>query len=141
MDAPRKKKIMEAEFVDVKNYPELTGHSTKGVIFKSDTYHVWVHIDEPGKKGPMHKHGADELFYCVQGECTFHFPDGEREKLKPGMVVTIPEGQFYQLENTGAERMILLGSRGEPSGKVRRAANEAVITNVQGEYVVGVEGD
>jgi mannose-6-phosphate isomerase-like protein (cupin superfamily) len=139
MNALHKKKIMKAQFVDVRNHPELSGHSTKDVLFKSDTYHVWVHIDEPGKMGPMHKHSADELFYCVQGECTFHFPNGEQEKLKPGMVVTIPEGQFYQLENTGAERMILLGSRGEASGKVRRAVNEAVITNVKGEYVAGAK--
>lgn len=136
MNAPAQKKVMNAQFVDVKNHPVLTGHSTKSALFSSENYHVWVHIDEPGKKGPMHKHSADELFYCVQGECTFYFPNGEQEILKAGMVVIIPEGQFYQLHNTGTEHMILLGSRAEPIGKVRRATNDAVISNVKGEYVV-----
>ncbi len=65
----------------------------------------------------MHKHSADEIFYCVQGECTIHFPNGDSEKLKPGMVVVIPKDQFYQLHNTGSENMILLGSRGEAAGQ------------------------
>lgn len=133
---PLKKKVMEALFVDVKNQPPLTGHSTKEVLFSSDHYHVWVHVDEPGKKGPMHKHTADQLFYCAQGECTFHFPNGESEKLQPGMAVVIPKGQLYQLHNTGAAPMILLGSRAEAHGKARRAANEAVIKNVKGAYKV-----
>lgn len=129
-----RKKVMEAQFADVKNQPPLAGHSTKEVLFSSDNYHVWVHVDEPGKQGPMHKHTADQLFYCAQGECTFHFPNGESEKLMPGMVVIIPKGQLYQLHNTGAEHMILLGSRAEAHGKARRAQNEAVIKNAKGIY-------
>lgn len=135
--APHQKKIMEALFVDIKNQDPLAGHSTKGTLFSSDDYHVWVHIDsEPGKKGPMHKHSADEIFYCVQGECTIHFPTGESEKLKEGMLVVLPKDQFYQLHNTGDVNMILLGSRGEPSGKERHNESGKVIKNVAGKYVV-----
>jgi mannose-6-phosphate isomerase-like protein (cupin superfamily) len=109
-------------------------------LFTSDDYHVWVHIDsEPGKMGPMHKHSADEIFYCVQGECTIHFPDGDSEKLKPGMLVVIPKDQFYQLHNTGSENMILLGSRGEGQGKARHNEGGAVIKNVKGKYVVDAD--
>jgi quercetin dioxygenase-like cupin family protein len=51
----------------------------------------------------MHKHTADQQFYCVKGECTFHFPDGSARKLTPGMLVTNPARQLYQLDNTGDE--------------------------------------
>jgi len=98
---------MAAEFIDILNLPELDiGHSKK-VLFTSDQFHTWVHGDYPGTKGPMHKHTADQQFYCVKGECTFHFPDAASRKLAPGMLVTIPAGQLYQLDNTGDEYMIL----------------------------------
>ncbi len=138
--APYQRKIQEALFVDIKNQPPLTGHSTKGTLYSSDDYHVWVHIDsEPGKKGPMHRHSADEIFYCVQGECTIHFPNGDSEKLKPGMVVILPKDQFYQLHNTGTENMILLGSRAEGQGKKRHNEGGKVIKNVEGKYVVDAD--
>jgi mannose-6-phosphate isomerase-like protein (cupin superfamily) len=135
--APFERKVMEALFVDIAGQDPLTGHSTKGTLFSSDHYHVWVHIDhEPDKKGPMHKHSADEIFYCVQGECTIHFPNGDSETLTPGRLVVIPKDQFYQLHNTGKDIMILLGSRGEPAGKKRHSESGKVITNVEGKYVV-----
>jgi len=94
------------------------GHSKKVLADTADS-HVWIHGDEPGTQGPMHRHTADEIFYCVQGECTFTLADGRREKLKPGMVVFIPKNDYYKLENTGSEYMILLGMRSEPSKLAR----------------------
>jgi hypothetical protein len=67
----------------------------------------------------MHKHTADQQFYCIQGQCTFHFPDAPSRALNCGMLVTIPAGQLYQLDNTGDEYMILLGARAEPAGNPR----------------------
>jgi len=94
---------MAAEFIDLLDLPELEiGHSKK-VLFTSDHFHTWVHGDYPGTKGPMHKHTADQQFYCVRGEWTFHFPDAPSRKLTPGVLVTIPAGQLYQLDNTGDE--------------------------------------
>jgi mannose-6-phosphate isomerase-like protein (cupin superfamily) len=105
---------MAAEFIDVLEMEELDiGHSKK-VLFTSDHFHTWVHGDYPGTKGPMHKHSADQQFYCVKGQCTFHFPDAPSRALNAGMLVTIPAGQLYQLDNTGNEYMILLGARAEP---------------------------
>ena len=113
---------MAAEFIDILKLPELDiGHSKK-VLFSSDHFHTWVHGDYPGTKGPMHKHTADQQFYCARGECTFHFPDGASRKLLPGMLVTIPAGQLYQLDNTGDEYMILLGARAEPAENPRFSA-------------------
>jgi mannose-6-phosphate isomerase-like protein (cupin superfamily) len=130
------RQVMNATFFDLTNFPPLTGHSTKKVLSNSEGFHVWVHIDEPGKTGPMHKHTADQLFYCVQGECTFRFPNNEAVALRPGMLVTIPAGQFYQLHNSGSEKLILLGSRGESAGKERRSETGAVVHNVAGKYVL-----
>ena len=131
-----KSTAMQAKFFDLNNHPELTGHSTKEPLFNGDAYHVWVHVDQPGKKGPMHKHTADQLFYCIQGQCTFAFPNGESEILDPGMLVTIPKGQLYQLHNTGDVQMVLLGSRAESHGKERHTKNNEVIRNIEGKYVV-----
>jgi mannose-6-phosphate isomerase-like protein (cupin superfamily) len=94
------------------------GHS-KHVLADTEDSHVWVHGDEPGTQGPMHRHTADEIFYCLQGECTFTLEDGRRETLKPGMVVFIPKNDYYKLENTGDEYLILLGMRSEPSKLAR----------------------
>ena len=113
---------MPAEFIDILKMEELDiGHSKK-VLFSSDHFHTWVHGDCPGTKGPMHKHTADQQFYCVRGQCTFHFPDAPSRALNPGMLVTIPAGQLYQLDNTGSEYMILLGARAEPGGNPRLSA-------------------
>jgi len=113
---------MPAEFIDILKMEELDiGHSKK-VLFSSYHFHTWVHGDYPGTKGPMHKHTADQQFYCVQGQCTFHFADAPSRALNPGMLVTIPAGQLYQLDNTGSEYMILLGARAEPAGNPRFSA-------------------
>jgi mannose-6-phosphate isomerase-like protein (cupin superfamily) len=118
---------MRAEFINILNMEELEiGHSKK-VLFTSDQFHTWVHGDYPGTRGPMHTHTADQQFYCVKGQCTFHFPDAPSRALNSGMLVTIPAGQLYQLDNTGDEYMILLGARAEPAAKPRfNAADKEV---------------
>jgi quercetin dioxygenase-like cupin family protein len=120
--------VSKARFTDVQNFPMLPRGHTKKVLHDGDNFHVWIHGDEPRTKGPMHKHTADQTFYCVQGECTFHFADGPDQKLTPGCVVVIPKGQFYQLDNTGTEYMILLGSRAEKAGNPRFGAKNEVVT-------------
>ena len=119
---------MAAEFINLLDLPELEiGHSKK-VLFTSDHFHTWVHGDYPGTKGPMHKHTADQQFYCVRGECTFHFPDAPSRNLTSGVLVTIPAVQLYQLDNTGDEYMILLGARAESAGNPRFTGKGEVVT-------------
>ncbi len=118
---------MAVQFLDLVKEPELDiGHSKK-VLFSSDQFHTWVHGDYPGTKGPMHKHTADQFFYCVQGQCTFHFPDGSSKPIDPGQLMVIPKDHFYQLDNTGDDYMILLGARAEPAGKPRRGTDDKVL--------------
>ena len=120
--------MSKARFTDVLNYPMLPRGHTKKVLHDGDNFHVWIHGDEPTTKGPMHKHTADQTFYCLQGECTFHFTDGPDQKLTPGCVVVVPKGQYYQLDNTGKDYMILLGSRAEKARNPRFGAKNEVVT-------------
>ena len=119
---------MSAIFIDLQNYPLLSHGHSKKVLHAGDNFHVWIHGDRPGTYGPMHKHTADQIFYCLQGECTFHFLDEPSRTLRPGSVVIIPKGQLYQLDNTGADYMIMLGSRAEPAGKPRLGDKDEVVT-------------
>lgn len=113
---------MTVTFHDLRKLKKLPlGHSKK-VLADTKESHIWIHGDDPGTQGPMHRHTADEIFYCVQGECTFTLAGGRREKLKPGMVVFIAKGDYYQLDNTGTDYMILLGMRSEPSKLARFGA-------------------
>ena len=44
--------------------------------------------------------------------------------MKPGMVALIHGGDFYQLENTGAGPMILMGNRSGPSEDIKHINHE-----------------
>ena len=100
----------------------------KQVLHDSSNYHVWIHgPDAPGDKGPMHKHTADQTFICVKGEATYNFPDGTSETLSPGMMIIIPKGDFYQIENKSAADFILVGSRAEPYKNPRFSEDAAVV--------------
>jgi mannose-6-phosphate isomerase-like protein (cupin superfamily) len=55
-------------------------------------------------------------------------PDGPSRRLTPGMLVTIPAGQLYQLDNTGDEYMVLLGAPAESAENPRFAADYQVVT-------------
>ena len=82
------------------------------VLINGPRLHAWFHpYLEPGQKDEMHCHNADQTFYCIEGECGMHFPDGWKQVLRPGMVALITGGSFYQLENTGSGPMILMGNR------------------------------
>ncbi len=73
---------------------------------------AWFHIyKNPGQHDEMHCHNADQVFYCISGECTMHFPDGSKSVLRPGMAALITAASFYQLENSGTGNMVMLGAR------------------------------
>ena len=124
--------MSSAKFTDVLNYPMLPRGHTKKVLHDGDNFHVWIHGDEPTTKGPMHKHTADQIFICVQGEVTYNFPDQPSATLRPGMMIIIPKGDFYQIENKGSVETILVGGRAEPGKKPRFSEKGAVVdeTNI-----------
>ncbi len=118
---------MTIQYLDILKEPELEIGDSKKVLFSSDSFHTWIHGDYPGTKGPMHKHTADQFFFCMQGECTFHFPDGSTRSVGVGQMALIPAGDFYQLDNTGDEYMLLLGARAEPAGNPRYGVTDELV--------------
>jgi uncharacterized cupin superfamily protein len=88
------------------------------VLFNSRKAHSWLnYYSRPGDHDELHCHNADQLFMCLEGECTMSFPDGGKEVITPGMAALINGGTFYMLENTGDGPMILLGYRTGPLEK------------------------
>lgn len=114
------------KFFDIAGALEIQPGERKEILFDADQFHVWIHGDWPGFKGNMHKHTADEFFFCVRGSCTFHFPGGAKRDLTPGTCVIIPKGEPYQIENTGGEYVALLGARAEADGMERWTANGGI---------------
>ena len=86
--------------------------SRTSVIYYSST---------PGQKNRMHCHSRDETFFCAEGECTMHFPDGSTKLIKPGMLASVTGGTFYFLENTGSGPMLMVGN-----GSGERAASAKI---------------
>lgn len=84
-------------------------------------FHIYL---EPGQRDEMHCHNADGTFCVIEGECTMHFPDGGQVVLKPGMVSLITGGSFYQLHNTGAGPMVLLGHHARPREGMKTILHE-----------------
>ena len=80
-------------------------------VFNSRKAHAWVHYYTPGQHDELHCHNADQVFICIDGECTMSFPDGTSTVMKPGTAALINGGSFYRLENTGKGPMTLMGWR------------------------------
>ena len=121
---------MPIKVVDLKAMAAETESCRRQVLMNGPRFHTWLHIYfEPGERDEMHCHNADESFAVIEGECTMYFPDGTKEVMRPGMVALIPGGQFYQLENTGSGRMVLMGNRGlstEASATIDHATRQDV---------------
>ncbi len=111
---------MTVQVFDALNEPEIPPGGRKRILFDSDGYHVWIHGEWPAvNRNHMHKHTADEMFYCLRGACVFHLADGSQKRLGPGMLILIPKGELYRIEHVGDGYLALLGSRAEPDGMQR----------------------
>lgn len=102
---------MPIKIVDLKELGSQDGASRR-VLMNGPRFHAWISVYEPGRSDEIHCHNADQTFSVIEGECTMRFPDGGEAVLNPGCVALIPGGQFYQLVNESAEKMVLLGTRG-----------------------------
>jgi mannose-6-phosphate isomerase-like protein (cupin superfamily) len=132
---------MSWKVVDVAHLPTKEQEGGKRVLYSSETFHMWLHTDDPGTvRGQildggtqeLHRHFADEVFYCLEGELTIRFADPVGVEVVPrGAFVVVPAEQLYSLENTGSGTMILLGARAEAHDTPRRGdQGEPVATNV-----------
>ena len=101
---------MAIQIIDPKEIAKRVKKRT--VVMNTRKLHAWVHYyPNPGDHDELHCHNEDQVFMCVDGECTMRFPDGNASVLKPGMAALITGGSFYQLVNSGDGPMILMGQR------------------------------
>jgi mannose-6-phosphate isomerase-like protein (cupin superfamily) len=101
---------MAIEIID----PHEVGRREKQrtMVFESRKAHAWVqYYSRPGDHDELHCHNGDQMFWCIEGQCTMTFPDGGEAILTPGKVALINGGSFYKLENTGEGPMIMMGYR------------------------------
>jgi mannose-6-phosphate isomerase-like protein (cupin superfamily) len=96
-----------------RNYVRLTD---------SDRCHIAINCYEPGVNDEMHCHpGSDHTFFVVEGECTIKgLKDGEEHKLTQHQGVHIAAGYFYQLNNTGKDRLILYQVSTNPNPRPKK---------------------
>ena len=116
---------MPIKVVDLK---EMAAAPTpkRTVLINGPRFHAWFHpYLKPGQRDEMHCHNADQTFYCIDGECTMHFPDGSTQVLRPGMVALITGVSFYQLENSGDGPMIMMGNRSGSSEEISTIGYES----------------
>lgn len=84
------------------------------VLMDTRKLHSWLIFYPPGERDEMHCHAADQTFHMIAGECTMSFPDGNKAVMRPGKSALITGGSFYQLDNTGNEPMVMMGTRSGP---------------------------
>src|ERR1051325_8034893 len=90
---------------------------------QTERAHIALNCYEPGVNDELHCHpGSDHTFFVVQGECTMKgLKEGEEFHLKQHQAVHVPAGIFYQLNNTGKERLILYQVSTEPKPRPKIA--------------------
>ena len=116
---------MPIKVVDLKEMAAAP-NPKRTVLINGPRLHAWFHpYLKPGQRDEMHCHNADQTFYCIDGECTMHFPDGSKQVLRPGMVALITGGSFYQLENSGDGPMIMMGNRSGSSEEISTIGYES----------------
>jgi mannose-6-phosphate isomerase-like protein (cupin superfamily) len=83
---------------------------------QTERVHIAINSYEPGVNDELHCHpGSDHTFFVVQGECTMKgLKKDEEFVLKQHHAVHVPAGFFYQLNNTGPDRLILYQVSTEP---------------------------
>ena len=115
---------MPIKVVDLREMAERPD-ARRTVLINGPRFNAWFHIyKKPGQHDEMHCHNADQVFYCIGGECTMHFPDGSKAVLRPGKAALITAGSFYQLENSGTEKMVMLGTRASSEEAVQTIGYE-----------------
>lgn len=113
--------IKVVDLLDMAEQPD----ARRTPLIDGPRFAAWFHIyKNPGQRDEMHCHNADQVFYSVSGECTMHFPDGSKAVLRPGMAALITAGSFYQLENSGTDKMVMLGTRASSEEAVQTIGYE-----------------
>ena len=62
---------------------------------------------KPGQKTRLHRLGATEVYYILEGEGLMSI-DGESTKVRPGQAIYIPPHSTQCIENTGRSDLLFL---------------------------------
>jgi mannose-6-phosphate isomerase-like protein (cupin superfamily) len=77
-------------------------------LFETDRFFFDVYCFEPGQNQKVHAHdGCDKVYYVLEGRGTFQIGDEKRE-LGPNDSTIAESGVPHGVENTGAERLVVL---------------------------------
>jgi len=78
-------------------------------LVRTDVLNSGLNYYAPGRKNKLHTHpGEDHVFVVLDGEATFFDREQNATVLKKGQGILLPEGHFYQFENTGDTALALL---------------------------------
>jgi mannose-6-phosphate isomerase-like protein (cupin superfamily) len=99
---------MPAQTFTVKT-PCITGGRSHMPLVRTDVLVSGLNYYAPGRKNKLHTHpGEDHVFVVLDGEATFFDREQNATVLKKGQGILLPEGHFYQFENTGDTPLALL---------------------------------
>lgn len=80
----------------------------KSTIFQSARMLVGMDCLEPGQTQPAHLHaGRDKLYFVIEGQGHFQVGDQLHEG-GPGTLIWAAADSVHAVENTGAERLVML---------------------------------
>lgn len=93
----------------------------KDTLFEGDQLMIGINCLEPGQTQTVHDHKhADKAYIVIEGEGTFTVGE-EQYTAGPGEVIFAPAGVPHGVENTGAERLVIVVSIAPPPGSRKTA--------------------
>lgn len=89
--------------------PLVSEGTVNNVVVDSDNLWVWVKVYASGGENFIHAHMAeDHSFIVMDGEATFHFPEGKDTVVGKYGGILIPRGAYYSFTSTGSGPLVLL---------------------------------
>jgi mannose-6-phosphate isomerase-like protein (cupin superfamily) len=86
-------------------------------LMGTENFRVWLNVYMPGNgTNGLHYHNTDETFTVIEGKGEIIHRDGRKTTVEKGSVVLIPAKYYYDIKNTGASVLALLGNRAEGFG-------------------------
>ena len=125
---------MPAQTFTIKT-PRITGGRSHMPLARTDVLMSGLNYYAPGRKNKLHTHpGEDHVFVVLDGEATFYDREQNTTVLKRGDGILLPEGHFYQFENSGKTDLALLRFAAyKPDRKEVRRLEEGGTTRTEDE--------
>jgi mannose-6-phosphate isomerase-like protein (cupin superfamily) len=85
-------------------------------LFGNEQFRSWILYFRPGEHTDMHYHLSPETFLVLQGKASVKGLKGEERTIEKNEIVFFDAKDYYQITNTGAEPLVLVGNRSEGFG-------------------------